>query len=95
MPVTIGFNHVATLTADLDRIVKFYTDALGATLKSEMQAAGDHPRMAVVDLGEGAALNVFEVPAEAIIGDRRRQRRPGPDRPLRSRRRLAGDPPSH
>lgn len=78
MPVTIGFNHVATLTADLDKIVKFYTDAVGATKKYEMQAAGDHPRMAVVDLGDGAALNVFEVPAEAIIGDRRQKGGRGP-----------------
>jgi hypothetical protein len=29
--------------------------------------------MKVLDLGGGAALNVFEVPAEEIIGDRRRQ----------------------
>ena len=29
--------------------------------------------MKVLDLGGGAALNVFEVPEEEIIGDRRRQ----------------------
>jgi predicted lactoylglutathione lyase len=29
--------------------------------------------MAILDLGGGAALNVFEVPAESIIGDRRTQ----------------------
>ena len=29
--------------------------------------------MKILDLGGGAALNVFEVPAEEIIGDRRRQ----------------------
>ena len=29
--------------------------------------------MTILDLGAGAALNVFEVPGEEIIGDRRRQ----------------------
>ena len=28
--------------------------------------------MAIIDLGGGGALNVFEVPAESMIGDRRR-----------------------
>ena len=34
-----------------------------------MEAEGDHPRMAIVDMGGGSALNVFEVPAESIVGD--------------------------
>ena len=34
--------------------------------------------MSVVDLGGGAALNVFEVPADTILGDRRRQGGRGP-----------------
>ena len=38
-----------------------------------MAAEGDHPRMAILDLGGGASLNVFEVPAGSIIGERRRQ----------------------
>jgi len=29
--------------------------------------------MKIVDLGGGAALNIFEVPSEEIIGERRRQ----------------------
>ena len=29
MPITTGFNHVATLTADLDRLVAFYGAAFG------------------------------------------------------------------
>jgi catechol 2,3-dioxygenase-like lactoylglutathione lyase family enzyme len=71
MPVTIGFNHVATMTADLDRLVRFYTEAFGGELTFEMDAAGDHPRMAIIDLGGGAALNVFEVDKDSIIGERR------------------------
>jgi catechol 2,3-dioxygenase-like lactoylglutathione lyase family enzyme len=37
-----------------------------------MEAEGDHPRMFIVDLGGGAALNVFEVAEDDLIGDRRR-----------------------
>ena len=73
MPITTGFNHIATGTADLDRLVGFYKDVFGGEVTFEMAATDDHPRMAIIDLGGGAALNVFEVPAESIIGDRRRQ----------------------
>lgn len=78
MVKTVGFNHVATGTADLDRIKAFYADAFDAKVTFEMPAASDHPRMAVLDLGGGAALNVFEVPAESIVGDRARQGGRGP-----------------
>ena len=73
MPVTAGFNHIATLTADLDRLVRFYAEAFGAEQVSEMAATDGRPRMAVLDLGGGAALNVFEVAEGEIIGERRRQ----------------------
>jgi hypothetical protein len=32
MPITRGFNHVATLTADLGRLVRLYQDAFDATI---------------------------------------------------------------
>ncbi|MDT3442464.1 MULTISPECIES: VOC family protein [unclassified Pseudofrankia] len=78
MPTTVGFNHIATLTADMDRIVKFYADAFGAEVTFEMDARDDHPRMVILDLGGGAALNVFETSTDDIIGDRRRQGGRGP-----------------
>src|SRR4029079_9890774 len=62
-----------TLTSDMDRTVKFYRDAFDATGTFEMQAAGAHPRMPILVLVAGAALNVFEVPADEIIGERRKQ----------------------
>lgn len=71
MAITTGFNHVATLTADLDRLTDWYWRVFDAETIFEMAAEGDHPRMAIVDLGRGAALNVFEVPAESILGERR------------------------
>src|SRR5262245_57575418 len=73
MPVTIGFNHVATLTSDMDLTVRFYEQAFDAVVLFEIERRDDHPWMKILDLGGGAALNVFEVPAEAIIGERRRQ----------------------
>ncbi len=72
MPVTIGFNHVATLTADMDRTVRFYGEAFGRVVTFEVEPHDGHPWMKIVDLGGGAALNIFEVPAETIIGERRR-----------------------
>jgi catechol 2,3-dioxygenase-like lactoylglutathione lyase family enzyme len=76
--ITSGFNHVATITPDLDRLVRFYADAFGATKTFEMDAKADHPRMIILDLGGGAALNAFEAPAAEIIGDRRKQGARGP-----------------
>lgn len=73
MPITTGFNHVATLTTDLDRFAEWYAQVFDATVTFRMDATPDHPRMFILDLGGGAALNVFEVPAEEIIGERRRQ----------------------
>lgn len=73
MPVTNGFNHVATLTSNMDLTVRFYEEAFDAVVTFEVPKSEDHPWMKILDLGGGAALNVFEVPAEEIIGDRRRQ----------------------
>ncbi|MGF7235010.1 MAG: VOC family protein [Frankia sp.] len=78
MPITTGLNHVATVTADVDTIVRFYTDAFEATVTFEMAARADHPRLVILDLGGGAALNVVEAPAEDIVGDRRRPGGRGP-----------------
>ncbi len=77
MPISVGFNHVATLTTDLDRYADFYGAVFGAEVVFRMEAQGDHPKMYILDLGGGAALNTFEVPADQIIGERRRQGRRG------------------
>ena len=57
----------------MDRTVRFYRDAFEAEMVFEMDAKEDHPRMSILDLGGGAALNVFEVAAGDIIGERRKQ----------------------
>lgn len=73
MPITTGFNHVATLTSSMDRTVTFYEQAFDAVVTFEVEARDDHPWMKILNLGGGAALNVFEVAPEDLIGDRSRQ----------------------
>jgi catechol 2,3-dioxygenase-like lactoylglutathione lyase family enzyme len=77
MAITSGFNHVATLTTDLDRFAAWYGEVFGAEVTFSMEAEGDHPRMFILDLGGGSALNVFEVEPAAMIGEQRRQGRRG------------------
>jgi catechol 2,3-dioxygenase-like lactoylglutathione lyase family enzyme len=71
MPVTKGFNHVATLTTDMDLTVRFYEQAFEAVVTFEVPKREDHPWMKILDLGGGAALNVFEAPQRrsSVIGD--------------------------
>jgi catechol 2,3-dioxygenase-like lactoylglutathione lyase family enzyme len=68
-----GFNHIATMTTDLERHADFYARVFDAEVTFRMDAAPDHPRMFILDLGAGASLNVFEVSPEEIIGDRTQQ----------------------
>jgi len=71
VPISTGFNHVATLSTDLDRLAAFYKDAFDAEVIFSMEQEGDHPRMFIIDLGGGAALNAFQVTEDALIGERR------------------------
>ena len=73
MPISIGFNHVATLTTSMDVAVGFYEAVFDAKVVHVIQPSKDHPYMKIVDVGGGAALNIFAVPEETIIGERRRQ----------------------
>ncbi len=73
MPLTTGFNHVATLTTDMETTVAFYASVFDAAVTFEIPPSDEHPWMKILDLGGGAALNVFEVAAQEIIGERRRQ----------------------
>jgi catechol 2,3-dioxygenase-like lactoylglutathione lyase family enzyme len=71
MPITSGFNHVATLTTDLDRFAAWYGRVFGAEVTLVIEKSDDHPRMFIFDMGGGGALNVFEVGEDEIVGDRR------------------------
>lgn len=78
MARTTGFDHVATVTADLDRIVAFYQDVFEARITFEMTASQSHPRMVILDLGGGGALNITEQAPGTITGDRARPGGRGP-----------------
>jgi catechol 2,3-dioxygenase-like lactoylglutathione lyase family enzyme len=55
-----GFQHVALMTSDIDRLCTFYEEVFDATTHPNP----DMPpgmRMAFIDLGGGAEFNVFEV----------------------------------
>jgi catechol 2,3-dioxygenase-like lactoylglutathione lyase family enzyme len=73
MPLCTGFNHIATLTSDMGRTVGFYEAVFDAKVVYEVERTDHHPWMKVVDIGGGSALNIFEVAAADIIGERRSQ----------------------
>ena len=70
MPISTGFNHVATVTDDLDRVVAFYRTVFDAVVTLEFPRGDDHPRMVILDLGGGSALNVVEQAPGTIMGER-------------------------
>ena len=56
-----GFNHVAILTKDTDRLHRFYAEIFDAT-NAPVEGTADGPfRMTVIDVGKGRELNVFEI----------------------------------
>jgi catechol 2,3-dioxygenase-like lactoylglutathione lyase family enzyme len=63
-----GFNHVAVITKDADRLLEFYGDVFGATKSAEVTegppgAPADLAlRLVIVDVGPHSELNVFEMP---------------------------------
>ena len=78
MPIAAGINHIATLSTNLERTFEFYRAVFEAEITHTMEAEGDHPRMWIFDLGGGSAFNVFEKPADSIVGDRRQLGGRGP-----------------
>ncbi|APE34546.1 hypothetical protein BOX37_11910 [Nocardia mangyaensis] len=63
MPGLLGINHVTLATTDLDRLILFYTELLGATVAFERPATSVDPRVAVVDVGGADHLMLVETPA--------------------------------
>jgi catechol 2,3-dioxygenase-like lactoylglutathione lyase family enzyme len=59
MPLTRGAHHVATLTADLDRLIAFYGDVFDAEVVLDLSEDG--VRHALIDLGGGFVLHPFEI----------------------------------
>ncbi|HEX8103829.1 MAG TPA: VOC family protein [Solirubrobacteraceae bacterium] len=59
MPLTQGAHHVATLTADMDRLIRFYRDVFEGRVLLDLREDG--LRHAFIDLGGGFVLHPFEV----------------------------------
>ncbi|MBS6194299.1 MAG: VOC family protein [Clostridiales bacterium] len=52
-----GITHIALRAADIERSIKFYTEALGFTVKARW-GEGDS-QIALVDAGDGRCLEIF------------------------------------
>lgn len=61
-----GFNHVATITANLDRLIEFYRDVFGAEVVMDKVAPGIDLRHVGIDLGGGAFLHAWEVSEDDV-----------------------------
>ncbi len=59
-----GVNHIAILTSDMDRFIRFYQEAFDATVVHDNRNHGGHAgeRMVIMAIGGQSAFNVFEVP---------------------------------
>ena len=57
-----GVNHVAVITDDTERFVRFYQEVFDATVSHREQIGPG--TLTMVDIGPRTELNVFEVPAE-------------------------------
>jgi catechol 2,3-dioxygenase-like lactoylglutathione lyase family enzyme len=56
-----GIDHVATITNDTERLVRFYVEHFEATVAGTLTEPGDGPRVTVIQLGPGSELNVFQI----------------------------------
>ncbi|MFC7307142.1 VOC family protein [Streptomyces monticola] len=68
MPDLLGINHLTLSTTDLDRLVTYYTELLGAALAFERGATPSDPRIAVVDVGGDDHLMIVETAAAPSAG---------------------------
>ena len=59
--LTDGLDHVATITADADRLRDFYVDVFGATVEHDGPEFPGGPRMLIINIGPATELNVFEI----------------------------------
>lgn len=60
MALTAGPHHLATVSADLDRLIRFYTEVFDAEVTLDVREEG--LRHAFLDLGGGFVLHPFEIP---------------------------------
>ena len=61
--LTVGINHVATITKDSDRLQAFYREVFEAEILRDGSEFpdGSGPRLSIIKIGPYAELNVFEI----------------------------------
>ena len=61
--LTIGINHVATITNDTERLHSFYRDVFDAEILRDGSEFPDSegPRLSIIKIGPYAELNVFQI----------------------------------
>lgn len=56
-----GIDHVATVTNDGDRLIRFYVEVFGATVERDGPEFPGGPRMVILNIGPATELNVFQI----------------------------------
>jgi catechol 2,3-dioxygenase-like lactoylglutathione lyase family enzyme len=59
-----GVNHIAVLTADMDRFIHFYQEVFDAkvVMDNPNHAGHEGERMVILSIGGQSELNIFEIP---------------------------------
>ncbi len=62
-----GVNHIAILTKDMDRFIRFYQEAFDAEVISDNPNHAGHEgeRMVIMSIGGPSDFNVFQVPGNS------------------------------
>jgi len=68
--LTSGYNHVAFLTADMDRLQAFYTEVFEAEVQIDGPETPDSDgvRMSVIRIGPSSEMNVFQIDGNTESG---------------------------
>ncbi len=61
-----GFNHVATISPDLDRLIDFYRVVFGSKVVFDLHAPGLERRHAGIEVGDQVFLHAWELPHENV-----------------------------
>lgn len=64
MPLLNGIHHLATVTADMDRLIAFYERVLDARLLLDLEEEG--LRHAFIELGPSTVLHPFQIPGVEV-----------------------------
>jgi catechol 2,3-dioxygenase-like lactoylglutathione lyase family enzyme len=64
MALTAGVHHLATVTADMERLIEFYEEVFDARVVADFREEG--LRHVFIDLGGGFLLHPFEIPGVEV-----------------------------